>query len=401
MSTENMSPAEHNGHGLSFLETYLREHPESMLFARLADYYLESHRVDEAIHVCEEGIKKHPYYATGHFVLGKSYLAHKMYEQAEKEFKRVLLFDPKFLAAHKMYGDLMKEIGWENTCEMSYKKILQIDPLDEMARTVVETAEAEAEANESGDLRIAKPEEPRLGEGVSSFPEMESPPAVRPVPEPDPAQADPGASKGPVGPIEVSAEEERLLFEEGERLPKKTPDEVDASHTTPEKPLDDQKAEEFSYILDDIFKDEVVEHDTQSSKVSGDRSTPAQAEPEAILAELDLAVREKEESRAKSRQPVTVTKSESADQPRVASPKDEPSVIAYDAKSKKGLNKVAGGSNKGNKMVTPTLGEIYSAQGQYAKAIDVFETLIKKNPDNEFYVKKLAALKIKLDESKD
>jgi len=143
MSTENLGPPEQNGYGLSFLETYLSENPESMLFARLADYYLESQRVDEAIRVCEDGIKKHPYYATGHFVLGKSYLANKMYEQAEKEFKRVLLFDPKFLAAHKMYGDLMKEIGWENTCEMSYKKILQIDPLDEVARSVVEAAEAE------------------------------------------------------------------------------------------------------------------------------------------------------------------------------------------------------------------------------------------------------------------
>ncbi|NIR48389.1 tetratricopeptide repeat protein, partial [candidate division KSB1 bacterium] len=49
----------------------------------------------------------------------------------------------------------------------------------------------------------------------------------------------------------------------------------------------------------------------------------------------------------------------------------------------------------------PTLGEIYAAQGQYAKAIDVFELLLKKHPDNESYAKKIEMLKKKLEESKD
>ncbi|MCH6560773.1 hypothetical protein IH799_10530, partial [candidate division KSB1 bacterium] len=55
----------------------------------------------------------------------------------------------------------------------------------------------------------------------------------------------------------------------------------------------------------------------------------------------------------------------------------------------------------GDKIVTPTLGEIYSAQGQYTKAIDVFETLLKKHPENEFYLKKIDHLKQKLAEVKD
>jgi tetratricopeptide (TPR) repeat protein len=37
------------------------------------------------------------------------------------------------------------------------------------------------------------------------------------------------------------------------------------------------------------------------------------------------------------------------------------------------------------KFVTPTLGEIYAAQGQYEKAIDVFEMLSKRHPENEWY----------------
>ncbi|MBN2356323.1 tetratricopeptide repeat protein, partial [candidate division KSB1 bacterium] len=52
------------------------------------------------------------------------------------------------------------------------------------------------------------------------------------------------------------------------------------------------------------------------------------------------------------------------------------------------------------KFVTPTLGEIYAAQGQYAKAISVFEMLLKKNPDNDWYRTKLEYLRKRLQEEK-
>ena len=50
------------------------------------------------------------------------------------------------------------------------------------------------------------------------------------------------------------------------------------------------------------------------------------------------------------------------------------------------------------KFVTPTLGEIYAAQGQYAKAISVFEMLMKKNPENEWYRTKLEYLRKRLED---
>jgi tetratricopeptide (TPR) repeat protein len=55
-------------------------------------------------------------------------------------------------------------------------------------------------------------------------------------------------------------------------------------------------------------------------------------------------------------------------------------------------------SKSKGKFFTPTLGEIYAAQGQYAKAISVFETLIKNEPENDWYKSKLEYLKKKLDE---
>jgi hypothetical protein len=52
------------------------------------------------------------------------------------------------------------------------------------------------------------------------------------------------------------------------------------------------------------------------------------------------------------------------------------------------------------KIVSPTLGEIYAAQGQYAKAIKIYEDLLQNNPeDEERYRNKIDALKKKLDEN--
>jgi len=50
------------------------------------------------------------------------------------------------------------------------------------------------------------------------------------------------------------------------------------------------------------------------------------------------------------------------------------------------------------KFYTPTLGEIYAAQGQYAKAISVYENLLKSEPDNDMYQSKLELLRKKLAE---
>jgi len=54
-----------------------------------------------------------------------------------------------------------------------------------------------------------------------------------------------------------------------------------------------------------------------------------------------------------------------------------------------------------DKIVTPTLGEIYAAQGQYAKAIGVFELLSKKDPSNRHFREKIGYLKKRLQETQD
>lgn len=153
------------------LKSILQQNPDSVIFARVAEALLMRGKTDEAIRICEEGIRKHPYYVTGHMVLGKCYLEKKMFDLAEKEFKRVLLFEPKHIAAHKYTGDLMKEAGWVEACLKSYGEILKIDPLNaeltreyerlkqEVAseqRVVTPSEEALAISSTKSDLKITQ-----------------------------------------------------------------------------------------------------------------------------------------------------------------------------------------------------------------------------------------------------
>ncbi|MDZ7369685.1 MAG: tetratricopeptide repeat protein [candidate division KSB1 bacterium] len=56
------------------------------------------------------------------------------------------------------------------------------------------------------------------------------------------------------------------------------------------------------------------------------------------------------------------------------------------------------GRRASTKFITPTLGEIYASQGQYAKAIGVYENLLKNDPQNIVYRQKLEWLRQKLQE---
>lgn len=368
-----------NNSDVAFIEEQLKENPDSVLFARLASLRLDENRIDEAIQICEEGLKKYPYYVTGHMILGKCYLNKKLYDQAEKEFKRVLLFDPKYLSAQKHYGDLMKEIGWENTCEMSYKKILQIDPLDELAQSMVDDFVIEGESIE--DEVEAIETESELQETRSDLQK--------------------------VAPITDDSEEEELLFREPERE-----DDVMVDETVEEPEIDDEKAEEFSYILEDIFKDEIAEKDIEEKKkeieaIEEEIDHEQVRDPDHYLSELELPPTEREEEAVTneekveaSQEPVTepervpererIVITDDDVRPREEKPEAEQKGSSVFAKSKK---------SDEQKIVTPTLGEIYAAQGQYSKAISVFETLLKKHPERKEYEAKINELKKKLNDS--
>ncbi|NUO83896.1 tetratricopeptide repeat protein [candidate division KSB1 bacterium] len=436
---------------LETLQVSLQQNPDSLTFARVADALMNTGRLDEAIRICEEGIRRHPYYVTGHMVLGKCYMQKKYYDQAEKEFKRVLLYDPKYIAAHRYYGNLMREIGWDNTCEMSYRKILHMDPLDQNVQNIVEEFARKAEINKPAAPPIppagapretaapAKPPKPQAPREAPVIAAEKSPRTAPVAPPAAPPTARMPQAEAPNGDLEIPIV--------------KRPAPAAAEPKTPALTKSDEAR--FSSILDDIFQDEMMDEAASGVAAfqrgkSDTAALPPAAEPkhEEAAPEEDAnwkpaARPEKLRAEVKStNSPVPRTEPTKTDLPiplpstpsrrrpveldidldelaaaeeRVWAPapmerrpteslaplpeKSSGSAKTADSEtlSLAGLRE-AGGRDK---IVTPTLGEIYAAQGQYAKAIGVFELLSKKDPTNRSYREKIDYLKKRLQETQN
>lgn len=75
------------------------------------------------------------------------------------------------------------------------------------------------------------------------------------------------------------------------------------------------------------------------------------------------------------------------------------SKIQYSNKKIKENTEAKSMQREKEKIITPTLGEIYAAQHQYSKAIGVYEILRRIDPENVLYHQKIEYLQKKLEES--
>ncbi|MCG3155893.1 MAG: hypothetical protein DKINENOH_02501 [bacterium] len=467
---------------LESLQVLLQQNPDSLTFARVADVLMRNGRIDEAIQVCEEGVRRHPYYVTGHFVLGKCYRQKKLYDMAEKEFKRVLVFDPKHIAAHRQYGDLMREIEWDNTCEMSYRKILHIDPLDNYVQSVVDEFARQSQVAAPATRAPASPSTATASRPASATAAAARKPAA-PIPKQpaEPPARKPAEPPAPPAPAEPKPPLTALPLSDEELLATSAKPSAEAPRPAPPQPVNlpepihdrsaDKKLEtntavltksdeaRFSSILDDIFNDEVIDDADDRPAPTLERKSAAAPEPAAAKPLPALEGFEVQQYSRRTaapppatadltRPPVTeepldteIEEPDFAAAPGPAAPPPQHSAdtdfdfealppvektAANDAAAERTSVPAAPANRRRpaptrlleqleesvapmpnsefqprDKIVTPTLGEIYAAQGQYAKAIGVFELLSKKDPANRHYREKIDYLKKRLQETQN
>ncbi len=77
------------------LEKAFRRNPDSPLFARLADLYLDRGQSQRALAICEEGCAHLPKYSTGFIILSKCYEQQDDIEKAREAMGHALRLDPE------------------------------------------------------------------------------------------------------------------------------------------------------------------------------------------------------------------------------------------------------------------------------------------------------------------
>ncbi len=173
---------------LGKVEKLYRQHPQSPLFARLADLYLRKGKVERALALCQEGCRRFPHYPTGYLILGKCYEAQGQFEEARSATDQALRLDPENPAGFMRLSKIYQDLGIATLALKSLQQAARFDPLseklaeqvDQLTYTVrVESAAASPGAPETIDMRPPPPPDT----APVSRP-VETPAAVEPVDEP-------------------------------------------------------------------------------------------------------------------------------------------------------------------------------------------------------------------------
>jgi tetratricopeptide (TPR) repeat protein len=126
--------------GTNYLEERLGANPDSLIFSRLADYYLTRNQLDRAIDTCMRGIAVHPHSMTGRIVLGRCYLKQERWVEAAGTFTEVCRLDPRNPVAIKLLGDILAQRGKTASAGDFYRLVAAMDPFDaKMAGVVART----------------------------------------------------------------------------------------------------------------------------------------------------------------------------------------------------------------------------------------------------------------------
>jgi len=102
-----------------------------LLFANKASQLLDDGESEKALHLCEAGVKRFPFYGQGHFVMGLCYLSLNQAANAKNEFERTLVYEPNHTAAMRQLADLGKEAGFSRIADNWLLKAAIFAPGDE------------------------------------------------------------------------------------------------------------------------------------------------------------------------------------------------------------------------------------------------------------------------------
>ncbi len=106
-------------------------------FPRLADVLRGEGKLEEAIQVCQDGLRVRPNTLSAYLVLGKSFMDAGRMEEAREPFEAALRLDPRCLSAMHFLARIMTKLQWADAAAGYYKSILEVEPWDREIRALL------------------------------------------------------------------------------------------------------------------------------------------------------------------------------------------------------------------------------------------------------------------------
>ena len=156
------------------LRMRVEKDPNSRLFLPLAEEYRKTGMPDEAISVILSGLERQPGYTSARVALGRIYLEKNMIEEARDEFEKVVSVIPDNLFSHKKLAEIYRERGETLKAIEEYRKVIQLNPLDEDAKISLEEIEGRPTGKEEIVFPLERPAEPVPDVGEIEAPAIET-----------------------------------------------------------------------------------------------------------------------------------------------------------------------------------------------------------------------------------
>ncbi len=119
---------EMNREEIAKLEALYASNPEGRVFTHLAEAYRKAGEFERARSILEQGLAKHPSYASAHVVLGRVYADLNEMDQANASFRHVLELDPHNLVALRSLGDIARSQGQTDQALHYFEELRHQDP---------------------------------------------------------------------------------------------------------------------------------------------------------------------------------------------------------------------------------------------------------------------------------
>ncbi|MBD3224929.1 MAG: tetratricopeptide repeat protein [Caldithrix sp.] len=112
---------------------------ESILFAHKAFNLLDQNLVDDAVSLCEAGVKRFPFYATGHYILGRCYQAKERYVDARREYDRALFYEPGHIKAQKALAYIFFKLQLKEKARDQLMTTALYDPINKELKNFLQS----------------------------------------------------------------------------------------------------------------------------------------------------------------------------------------------------------------------------------------------------------------------
>jgi len=355
------------------MEKILKERDMEVLFARVASNLLNKGNAEEAIRVCESGIKRYPMYAQGHFVLANCYDSKGMQNEARNEYERVIKYDPNHLAALKKLADLYHVAGLDDLYEEKIKILATLDPLDE---SIIKTAQSLGVYQENGT--IEKPGSEAIDSTEEKTPDTADPLEVDKL---DLSQFD-NQDDDFTTIVQGKPEEEEEKEEQEEEIV------LGVGAAAAELNVDTEVNHRLAYEEELRIRDDSSDSKSDSGdeyedldELQFDKNEEEDKHPEESQENWAMTVGDNDATE------IVMTKNANEQESKLKKPTNEKS------EKKDHSKKPDSEDYQQPKIVTQTLGEILVSQKKYVEAQKVFETLQEQHPENKNFIKKVAFLK--------